>query len=169
MIDVYNTDSKFIFRNGSRTVAEMSFKDLKLVPMPGASADDIREVGYYSEEFWPGQVFGKSRIILGPEREFTHEVTLRGYGNPDFQQYADIAPKMTVRCCGTEEAVAIVRKYQDQFELGGGNCGPEHGVVWDISGKRRKKAGSISYNGRFWKPGEYEAWCEELKAKHASK
>ncbi len=172
MIEEFNTLTKFIFRNGTKTVAEMSFKDLVLVPAKGATREELKEAEWIAKDYYPGQILWlqqKQSVILGPEREFTHEITLRGYGNPDFQQYSDIAPKMTVRCCSVDEAKVIYRNYSDQYELGGGNCGPEHGVLWDISGKRRKRAGHITYGGRFWAPGEYEAWCEELKQKHAAK
>ena len=67
-----------------------------------------------------------------------YKFVLQGVGNPDFRQFADIAPKKTGS--GTlAEIREIAREYIEEWDLGGGN------FIGDIEGGL-----SISYNGRLW-------------------
>lgn len=72
---------------------------------------------------------------------------LRGHGNPDFRQYADVAPKKDVPVKSFEEAQRIAAEYQAEYDLGGGNWN-----AWITEGK--KKVAHISYNLRVWTPEE---------------
>lgn len=173
-IDLYVSPRAFIFRKGAKDAGIAPFDTLKLAPAKGVSADEISEMEYQIEEYVPGEkyktkAFGE--IVLGPAREFTHEVTLHACGNPDFRQFTSIGPKKTVMVCGIEEAVAAVKAYQSRYDMGGGNCAKEHGVVWELpkNGKgKRKRVGEVSYNGRYWTVAEKAAWEAEIKAKYAT-
>lgn len=73
-------------------------------------------------------------------------VQLRGYGNPDYAQYSDVAPKQTAEIGSLAEGVAACRAYIAHWDLGGGNWGTQSGVV-----KQDGKAiARVSYNGRVW-------------------
>ena len=80
---------------------------------------------------------------------FAAFVILRAYGNPDFEQWHDIAPLVIARVANVVEAVDLVKEYIGQYDLGGGNWGPDSGVVFMWGGKRYA---DISYNGRIWRP-----------------
>lgn len=66
-------------------------------------------------------------------------------GNPDYQQYAPVAP--TLRCSGSsaEELVKVAMAYRDRHGLGGGNF-----LAW--LEREKKKVAEVSYNGRLWTP-----------------
>lgn len=155
---------QFIAILNNKEVATMPFDTLKPEKAKGASVEDFETAEYYLEDYVPGEVFKHpfpeiGNIILGPKRDFTHVVTLRAYGNPDYSQYADIGPKKQVMVCSIEEAKAAFLRYRDQYDLGGGNCGEETGVVYKLpakTGGRRTKLGRFSYNGRFWTNKEWE-------------
>lgn len=176
MIEMYVNARGFLFRRGATQVGTMPFETLEVQHDKAATEEDKRDMKFYAEEFFPGEVykFGKPArtVILGPTKEFTHEVTLRAAGNPDKYQYADIGPRKTVRCCSIEEAQAIVNKYQATYEMGGGNCSKEHGVVWQlpVGGKgRRKSIGRVHFQGNFQTHEETAKWEAEIKAKYAKK
>lgn len=175
-IDLYVSAAGFIFRNGATETGRVPFNTLVLEPSKKATAEEISEMTFDLAEFVAGEVYktpnSKDPIVLGPAREFTHEVTLRACGNPDMRQYADIGPKKTVRVVGIEEARQVVKEYQDRYDMGGGNCAKEHGVVWELpkGGKgKRKKVGEVCYGGRYDTVAEKAKWEAELKAKYATK
>ena len=171
MIDTYTSSSCFIFRKGSTEVGRAPFATLNFEATEAASDSDIDDARFYLGEYVAGEKLKNPTVILGPPREFTHEVTLHAAGNPDFRQYTDIGPKKTVRCVGTEEAVAIVKAYQTRYDMGGGNCAKDHGIVWELpkGGKgKRKKAGEVTYGGRFWTTVEKAKWEAEMKAKYGA-
>lgn len=126
-------------------------------------------------DYMPGEVLnvvGAKGIVLGPDRPHTHEVTLHGCGNPDFQQYADIAPKKTVRIWGIDEARKATLDYQENYDMGGGNCAKDHGKVWllpqTMSGKR-KLVGYVNYGGRYETVAERKAFEKSMKEKYGTK
>ena len=179
MIDTYISADKFQFRQGVRTYAFMLFKDLKMMTKglgpggrKGLSADECWQLDELAKEYVAGQVFTHKAcgtVVLGPARTFTHEVTLHAAGNPDFQQYADTGPKLTVRVCSIEEAIKATSAYQVRYEMGGGNCAKDHGIVWELSTKsrgKRKKIGEIYYNGCFLAFAEIAAFKQELQEKY---
>jgi hypothetical protein len=178
MIDTYTSATGFIFRASgtSTSLGHMPFDTLKLVTCEGATEDQQSFLRYYAEEYVPGELFNrlKTIVVLGPPRDYTHEVTLHACGNPDHNQFADIGPRKTVRVVGLEEAVAVVKAYQDRHNMGMGNCAKKHGEVWELSEParrervwilpspkswKRKKVGRVVYGGSFWdlqKIKEYE-------------
>ena len=176
-IDLYTSATCFIFRNGPTEVGRVPLNTLVLEPSRKATAEEIADMNFELEleDYVAGELYklaqAREPIVLGPVREFTHEVTLRACGNPDMQQYADIAPLKTVRVVGIAEAVAAVTTYQAQHDMGAGNCAKEHGVVWELpkGGKgKRKKVGEVCYNGSYWTVAEKAAWEAEMKAKYAT-
>ena len=80
------------------------------------------------------------------------KITLRAYGNPDFRQYTDIAPKETVSVASLNEAVVVARRYIAHHNLGGGNWGTQSGRVFD----GKQQIASVSYSGRLWDMGGNE-------------
>lgn len=171
MIDMYTTASGFLFRKGAKDVGSAPFATLELTAIDGLSAEELSDMEYYLKEFVAGEIFkrkGREDIVLGPVREFTHEVTLDAVGNPDRQQYARIGPKKTVKVCSIEEAVEAVKAYQSHYDMGCGNCSKDHGVVWELpAGKKRRKVGEVNYGGRYWTLAEKAAWEAETKAKYS--
>jgi hypothetical protein len=171
--DLYVSAAGFIFRNGATETGRAPFHTLVLEPSKKATAEEIADMNFEIGELIAGELYktpySKEPIVLGPAREFTHEVTLRACGNPDHGQYADIAPKKIVRVVGIEEAQKVVRDYQSHYYMGFGNCAKEHGVVWELpkGGKgKRKKVGEVSYDGRYWTVAEKAKWEAERKAKY---
>lgn len=81
-------------------------------------------------------------------------VSLRGQGNPDFSQFSDVAPTLLVWCQDKEEAKKVVMNYQAYWDLGGGNCGLDHGTCFYVDGDAVDYMGRFSYNGRYWPYGE---------------
>lgn len=69
---------------------------------------------------------------------------LQGVGNPDFQQYADVAPKKVGKDT-IKNIKEIVLKYIEDWNLGSGN------FVGKIEGDLY-----ISYNGRIWDKNDKE-------------
>lgn len=174
-IDLYISATCFIFRSGPTEVGRAPFRTLVLEPSSKATAEEIVDMNYELAEHVAGELYktpnSKDPIVLGPEREFTHEVTLHAVGNPDMRQYAAVGPKKTVRVVGIEEAQKVVQHYQSHYDMGGGNCAKEHGVVWELpkGGKgKRKKVGEVTYGGRYWTATEKAKWEAELKAKYAT-
>lgn len=167
--------SGFVFLHGTKESGRAPFNTLVLASAPKATAEQISDMEYELKEYIAGEIYklpgDKNPIVLGPVREFTHEVTLRACGNPDHGQYADIAPKKSVKVCGIEEAQKVVQDYQSHYDMGGGNCAEEHGVVWELpkGGKgKRKKVGEVSYNGSYQTMAEKAASEAERKAKYAT-
>ena len=75
-------------------------------------------------------------------------VKLRAPGNPDFRQYADIAPRQNAAVTGLPQAVQVCQAYIAQFELGSGNWGRGAGEVL----RDGRLYAWISWNGRVWLP-----------------
>lgn len=153
MIELYTTAKGFLFLNRKeKQVGSMAYDTMELVFTKAATEEDKDHMRSYAKGFIRGEVLlhsGKS-TVLGPARDYTHEVTLRAAGNPDMQQWADIGPRKTVLVCGVEEARQVVLDYQAHHIMGIGNCSEEHGVVWQrpVGGKgRRRKVAKITYNG----------------------
>ena len=168
--------SGFVFLHGTKESGRAPFNTLVLAPAAKATVGQISDMEFELKEYVAGELYkipgAKDPVLLGPAREFTHEVTLRACGDPDHGQFADIAPKKTVRVVGIEEAQQVVQHYQSHYDMLGGNCAKEHGVVWELpkGGKgKRKKVGEVSYNGRYWTVTEKAPAEAELKAKHATK
>jgi len=88
-----------------------------------------------------------------------HYMFMQGVGNPDFQQYAPIAP-LTVSVCDDEDWGKKFKDefvwYREEFNLGGGNCGFKTGAVWKKEGDVYEYVGRFSYNGRYWPEAEDE-------------
>jgi hypothetical protein len=77
------------------------------------------------------------------ERE-KYAAVLRGVGNPDHGQYADVSPRRVVRS-GTLAGISrAARRYIKQHGLGGGNFPPAPVYMDGIL------VGHVSYNGRVW-------------------
>lgn len=160
-IKLYTACKAFLFKLGDETLGFAPYDTLELDHARKATPEQITDMRYQLKEFTAGETVNGR--LLGPKRDFTHEVTLRAYGNPDHQQYTDIGPRKTVKVCGIEEAAAAFEAYRDQYRLGGGNCGPDSGVVWDITGPRRRKVGFICYNGEFKSAAERKASWAKLR------
>jgi hypothetical protein len=71
-------------------------------------------------------------------------VKLRSVGNPDHRQYAPVSDPVTVFVNSLREASEECRKYQAEWDLGGGNW-PNTFVL-----ENGVKVARISYNGRVW-------------------
>ena len=72
---------------------------------------------------------------------------LKGVGNPDLQQYADVSPLRILEVGSFAEASRKTLEYICEWNLGGGN------LVVEIFDKRRngKQIAHVSYNGKVWK------------------
>jgi hypothetical protein len=174
MIEMYATARGFIFRRGTKQVGSMPFDTLQVTLSEEVTEREQWDIDYYSKEYVAGEIckFAGREVILGPLRDFTHEVTLHACGNPDRQQYADIGPRKTVRVCSIEEAQQAVKDYQSRHDMGGGNCAKDHGIVWQLpqGGKgRRKKVGEVCYGGRYDTVAEIKAFKAEMEAKYGKK
>lgn len=77
-------------------------------------------------------------------------VKLRSVGNPDHRQYAPVSDPVTVFVNSLREASEECRKYQAEWDLGGGNW-PDTFVL-----ENGVKVARISYNGRVWDLGGNE-------------
>lgn len=182
MIKTYLTPTRVVFRKGDSANAEIGsirFDTLDLVCDAAVTDEERQYMEIVAREYVPGEIYSIGRrreangawknhtIVLGPPRDYTHEVTLHACGNPDFQQYSDIGPKKTVRCCGIDEAKKIVMDYQHRYEMGMGNCAKDHGIVWELPlpcGGKRKNIGAITYNGRYETVAEVKAWKAKIAA-----
>ena len=71
--------------------------------------------------------------------------TFHAPGNPDFRQYAPIAPSKKVTANTLDEISAAASAYIAQYDLGGGNW--KTPTVTDETGKA---IATISYNGKIW-------------------
>ena len=72
---------------------------------------------------------------------------LRGVGNPDLQQFADVAEPCILEVGSFAEASIKTLEYIEEWNLGGGNLGAD---IFDKRGNGRQIA-FVSYNGRVWK------------------
>lgn len=168
-----SNDSLLFKRASTRALLGiLPFATLELHAEPHATEDELLDMKYMSEDFVPGQVIvnaSKQEVVLGPPRDFRFEVVLHGVGNPDHQQYGDVADKTVVRLVDVTEAAAVVREYQRRNDMGGGNCSPEHGCVWTVktnANPKRKKLGRVCYGGRYDTVAEIKASEAETKAKY---
>lgn len=174
-IELYYDSKRFIFRLPSGDVGYAPFSTLELqLHGPPNVPELIDEMKWLMTDYMPGEVLnqpGVRGVVLGPLRPFTHEVTLHGCGNPDYQQYADIAPKKVVWVCNIDEARKAVLDYQSKYDMGGGNCAKGHGKVrllpQTLSGKR-KLVGYVSYNGHYETVAERKAFEKMMKEKYAT-
>jgi len=76
-------------------------------------------------------------------------VVLSNVGNPDFKQYAPIAPNFIMPARTLKEASELCLEYINEWDLGGGNWSGG-----DVYHPVKGHIASISYNGRVWK-GDY--------------
>lgn len=177
MIQTFVSKDQFAFRSGTKLLGSLPLKTLELTISEEATPDEAREIRFLSEDYIPGEVISVKQLsedplVLGPDRAFTHEITLHACGNPDRRQYANIAPRKTVRVCGIEEAREVFAAYRTRYNMGAGNCAKEHGTVWELpSGKggKRKRVGRVSYNGRYATLAEIKAFQAEMAAKYGTK
>lgn len=77
------------------------------------------------------------------------KITLRGVGNPDFNQYADVAPTGTVDVINIEQAARVCAAYIAEWDLGGGNWTNPY-----VFNEQGEKVARITYNGRILRPGD---------------
>ena len=164
-LELYFSRKGFLVKDGNQVVAASDFADM----VTRIIANDLTEIEErYARNLLGEHVAGEtivlpwdgSKLLLGPLRDFTHEVTLFACGNPDFGQYSPIGPRKRVKVVGIDEAVAAVKAYQRQYDMGGGNCGKGHGVVYQLPQRetgRPKKVGAITYGGHFYTLKEYKA------------
>lgn len=119
--------------------------------------------------FWKEQRDGNV-IREDPKNRYTHAVQVHAVGNPDMRQYGDLGPKQTVYVNSLEEAQQAVMSYQALYDMGGGNCAPEHGKVYRVlrNGKL-KHVGEVSYSGSYETLAEIKAFEAEIKAKYGTK
>lgn len=75
---------------------------------------------------------------------------LKGVGNPDLQQYADVSPVRILEVGSFAEASQKTLEYIQEWNLGGGN------LVAAIFDKRRngRQLAHVSYNGKVWKSSD---------------
>ena len=64
---------------------------------------------------------------MATKKKFT--VKLRGHGNPDHRQYADVASPKDVPVASLEDASKTCLAYIEKHELGMGNWVGEAGIV----------------------------------------
>jgi len=169
--DILRTHDRLVFGVSGRKVAEVLYRNLKLKITAQGVSDLAREyMEIFLEDYVPGEELrvGKDTVvILGPKRKFTHAVELHAAGNPDHDQYADIGRRKIVRVVGIEEAVKVCRDYQAHHHMGGGNCGENHGRVWELVGEESRLVGRISYNGTYNTMEERAAIEAKWKIKYA--
>ena len=77
------------------------------------------------------------------------KITLQGVGNPDFSQWADVAPERTINVETIEEAAKEASAYIDEYDLGGGNWTDPY-----VLNEQGEKVARIFYNGRIALPGD---------------
>jgi hypothetical protein len=77
-------------------------------------------------------------------------ITIHAPGNPDYQQYAPIAPSKTFQAGDLAGISDAARWYIRAYDLGGGNFAPE-----PIRNERGEEVGRVSYNGHVWPPGQW--------------
>lgn len=71
---------------------------------------------------------------------------LKGVGNPDLQQYADVSEPRILEVGSFAEASTRTREYTEAWNLGGGNLIAE---IFDKR-KRGRQLAHVSYNGKVW-------------------
>ena len=174
-VELYYDSKRFIFRLPSGVLGYAPFDTLELqLNGPANVPELIDDMKWLLSDYMPGEVLdkvGAKGVVLGPLRPFTHEVTLHGCGNPDYQQHADIAPRKVVRVCGVEEAQLATEAYQRNYDMGGGNCAKDHGKVWllpqTMNGKR-KLVGYVNYNGSYDSVADRKAFEKMIKEKYGN-
>jgi hypothetical protein len=171
-VELFYDSKRFIFKRDGVEIGYATFATLELKRCSTTTVEEQQDMEWLLRDYMPGEVLniiGVKGVVLGPMRPFTHEVTLHGCGNPDRQQYADIAPKKTVRVCSVGEATEALRTYQTNYDMGGGNCGKDHGKVWllpqGMNGKR-KLVGYVHYGCRYETVAEYKAFEKMMKEKY---
>lgn len=171
MLDIYKTAQGLDFRRGEKTMGFIPYQTLKLTQAAGVDPEDALDMQYVAEELQPGEVFkvGDYTVVLGPQRKFTHEVDLHAVGNPDMRQYADIGPKKTVKVVGIQEAMDACKAYQEYYEMGMGNCGRNHGIVYDRIVSERRKVGEVYYGGKYQSNAQIKKFKAEMKKKYPKK
>lgn len=85
---------------------------------------------------------------IAPVGKFT--LLLRGVGNPDYGQYADVANPEAVVVDTLGEACERARAFIERWNLGGGNWPPTH--VYDSRGSA---IATLTYNGKAYPPGPW--------------
>jgi hypothetical protein len=174
-VELYYDSKRFIFRRQGVAIGYAPFDTLAIQHVDVVTPEEIYDMQWLMTDYMPGEVLNKpgaKGVVLGPLRPFTHEVSLHGCGNPDRQQYADIAPKKTVRVCGVEEAAKAAIAYQSNYDMGGGNCAKDHGKVRLLpqsAGGKRKLVGYVSYGGRYETVAERKAFEKMMKEKYKTK
>lgn len=174
-IELFVDYHRFFFRKDEKNLGFALFDNLELTHAPRLPREDIDEMKWMLADFQMGEVMTGTLVkgkVLGPERPFELEVTLRACGNPDHQQYADVAPKKVVRICNTEEAIAATMDYQTNYNMGQGNIAPTHGKVWRMAeqpGGRRKHIGFVTFGGRYETIAERKASDKLSKEKYQTK
>lgn len=91
-------------------------------------------------------------------------IHLQAAPNPDHGQFTSIWPIRTIVCDDLDQAAAAYHRYNQWYELGGGNCGLEHGLIFDATGLK----GYLSPNGRYWEL-PYEGDCKYDKRINADR
>lgn len=177
MIKTYVSNNGFVFKRDNRKkdiIGVAAYATLKLQTM-GATKDEVHHMEIEMESYYPGEIYkrpaGIAPVVLGdPATPYTHQVILHGVGNPDHEQYGWFAPKKIVNVTGIEAAKEFMSKYQEYYTMGGGNCSPQHGVIWELkAGGKKKKVGRIYYNGKYETLAETKKWEAEIKTKYALK
>lgn len=79
-------------------------------------------------------------------------VIVEGCGNPDLSQYAPVAPTRIHMCQSLNGASRICRQFIEEWNLGGGNWGPDAGRVYHPT---KGEIAYVSYSGRVWPQGGY--------------
>lgn len=105
-----------------------------------------------------GEAYDEDRDA--PVREGMYRLKLRGYGNPDYRQYTDIAPIEYYEVATVDEAIALCDRYQQEWELTLSNWGPESGILTDHTGAQ---IGRVNWRGEV----EMTIGDVEVKAKVA--
>lgn len=96
-------------------------------------------------------------------------MTLKAPGNPDFQQYADIAPEAKSIAEDLDKLREDFLWYLREHDMGGGNCGWTTGMVFEVTGHGVTYHGRFSYNGRFWDKDHSDEWFDKYKDEEIKK
>jgi hypothetical protein len=170
MVTTFNKDN-IIFRNDHmKTVATYSVYALEFLSAgPDATQEELDAAKFEISTMIPGTVLGGGAkdavtVIVGGSKlgneKLNFALLLRGVGNPDYQQYSDIAPTITVLCADREQATAAIQSYKTIWDLGGGNFGGGCGEYYQIAEedgtplKSPHFVGRFTYSGRLLIPGE---------------
>ena len=85
-----------------------------------------------------------------PVAGYKYVVLLRGEGNPDFRQFAPVAPDEQCSVSSLREASTASRSYIEDNDLDSSNWPGKAGFVYDVKGNH---VFSVSYSGRIWTVG----------------